>query len=120
MDSVVTYARETMPTLSPRGKPKLVLVLETYLDESGIDGRPHSICAGYLASNRTWTKVIRRWEATREDFEAPVFHAKRFFHPEAFKNEYPGWSEQKKAEYAIALTSIVRHHRLMRIDQAMP
>jgi hypothetical protein len=107
-------------SLPPRGKPKLVLVLESYLDESGIhDESPMCLMAGYVATNRQWTKVIREWEHVQRSFNAPVFHAYRFFPTAAFKQDYPGWDEEKRRSYVMALVGVLRAHKLVRINHGV-
>lgn len=104
-------ALESVWALYPRGARKLVVVLETYLEESGFNRSDSCVIAGYIGSARQWKKFVPEWESVRRKFNAPAFHAKRFFNAEAFKNEYPGWNDRDKQLYVQAMIRAVRQYR---------
>jgi hypothetical protein len=108
--------RSLVRSLTPRGKRKLVAVLEVYLDESGINRPDWCVVAGYMGSDTQWTRFVRDWDNVVADAKAPPFHAKKFFPSEAFKYEYPGWSVENKKEYLGSLISIRRKYNLTEIS----
>src|SRR5713226_7946562 len=65
---------------SPRdGPPKVIVMLEAYLDESGIhDGATVCIIAGYFGRRNAWRKLEASWRETLNEFGVPLedFHAK--------------------------------------------
>jgi hypothetical protein len=115
-----TWALEWLDTLPPRDQRKFVAVLlHAYLDESGIHGARHCIVAGYLASARQWGTFIKKCEEIAVRFDAPVFHARRFFSVPAFKNEYAEWSISKRNHYIDEVIQSIRRQRLTPIAMAV-
>jgi hypothetical protein len=58
---------------------KIFVMLEAYLDESGIhDGAKVCMVAGYFGGRSQLRKLERKWKSVLEDFAFPMkdFHAK--------------------------------------------
>ena len=94
-------------------------VIEAYLDESGINNMPYCLVAGYVASDRQWRRLTKALECVHAEFDAPVFHAKRFFPLKAFEHDYPGWTMEKRRDYAERLVKTITSHRVRRINQGI-
>lgn len=87
------------------GHGKLFVMLDAYLDESGIhDGAAVCVVAGYIAEHKAWRSFEKSWRATLKHFGIGLadFHAKIIL-----KRSDP---VSKKAVESLAL--LIRKHRL--------
>ena|SRR5688572_24751802 len=94
--------------LHPRGKDKVVAVLESYCDESGIhEGAPVCVVAGWIATARNWQLFEDRWLRASGGVD---FHGKEFFvrDPSGERvGPYKGWSDDKAQTYLRGLVHAI-------------
>ena len=101
--------------VQPRGEHKVVVVLQAFCDESGID--PKDTClvvVGFLAKTDVWGSFEGQW---RRATGGVTFHAKKFFGRNSKGQRlkpYTGWSDAKAESYIETLARIIReHHRVV-------
>jgi hypothetical protein len=97
--SLATFSTASLP---PRGKDKLVVVLDLYLDESGIHGSKYCIAGGFLAPSTVWGPWEERWRKILDIYRVTTFHSKRFFARDdrgSRLDDYKGWSDGKAIDF---------------------
>jgi hypothetical protein len=102
--------------LSPRGRDKVVTLIEAYCDESGIhDGARACAVVGWVATARTWQRFEERWLKASAGVE---WHGKDFFARDADGQRvrpYKGWSDNDALDYVRALVEAITASHLQAV-----
>jgi hypothetical protein len=99
-------------------------MLVAYMDESGDHdplgkerGAEAAVVAGYVATNDKWRKFEPRWNRVLKQFGIKVFHAVDCAHR---KKEFRGWSDEKRRDFHIELTGVIKESVLIGIGGVVP
>jgi hypothetical protein len=94
-------------------------MLVAYMDESGDHdpsgkhpGSEIAVIAGYVSTNDQWLKFESRWDSVLTKFGVHVFHASECAHR---KNEFCGWSDEKRNDFHAQLTRVINESILVGI-----
>jgi Protein of unknown function (DUF3800) len=91
----------------PRGKDKVICVLEAYCDESGIHDTAKS-CAviGLVGSARNWQKFEENWRNASGGVD---FHGRRFFARAKGQrvDVHAGWTDKEAENYLLKLVTVI-------------
>lgn len=97
--------------LPPVGGHKLLLVLQTYCDESGIHrDSPVCVVAGFIGEARDWVALSGDWSRILADFELPELHAKDFFARDSTRRRVKpvrDWSDERADRFLDTLLAPV-------------
>jgi hypothetical protein len=94
------------------GHPKIFVMLDAYLDESGIHtGAPICVIAGFFGGHGQWKKFERDWKRVLRRFEVPLeeFHAKDLFpKPRGFFLHH--WDSSQHQPFLEEIGKTIMHH----------
>jgi hypothetical protein len=94
------------------------MLFTLYLDESNTDGpAPDLVLAGFLASAREWTLLLRRLHALQKEYGFTTFHATDF---KRRKGDFRGWSRRKSSDLIGALARSVRDNLTEGLSITLP
>lgn len=110
----------------PRGRKwrNRFVVIESYLDESGIHGDA-KICvvAGYYGNHVAWRKVEREWRVIlrRHGLESHGFHAKEFWGRKNGQRvpPYAGWTDERANGFLDSLVQTIMRNRIFPVGNAI-
>jgi hypothetical protein len=97
-------------------------MLQAYFDESGEhDAATGQLTrlhvGGVLASSEDWQIIDDEWRETLRRESVSVFHMKDVAH---FKNEFKGWTEERRQAFLNYLLDILATRDLSLIDVSFP
>jgi hypothetical protein len=82
-----------------------MLPYAVYLDDSGThDGSPCVCLTGFVANERRWGDLSRRWGTCLDSYGVRYFHAAEL---ERLRGPYRGWTVGKKDAFADSLRTII-------------
>jgi len=93
---------------SPIKGKRYMAMFYFFCDESYDSKSKHPrtyVVAGFIATERTWEKVQRPWQAKNKRVGVSAFHAS---HLNAKRYEFEGWSEQRSKRYTQDLLKILQ------------
>jgi len=102
------------------GHPKVLAMIESFLDESGIhDTAKVCVMGGYWGGKGQWRKFDKLWGGTLEKFGVPLdeFHAKDLVKRTAY---FHGWSDDKSLRLQIALAQVIARYKIHPVAQGVP
>lgn len=106
----MTLATDLAATLRAR----LLVVLESYLDESFSDGSPRIfVVAGWLGTAEVWRALESDWRAALKRTRPRrlrEFKASDCLNPGAGQGQFRGWGLQKRARLRDRLLEIINRH----------
>jgi len=113
-----------MASLHPRdGHPKVLAMIDAYLDESGIhDGAKMCVIAGYFGSPGQMRKLEKAWKKTLADFRFPMkdFHAKNLLKTKKYipmLKELARAVGQQKKVYPVTWAIVVEDFNSFTLEQ---
>ena len=112
--------------MHPRGRKwrNRFVVIESYLDESGIHGDA-KICvvAGYYGTHAAWRKFEGEWRVILRKYglESHGFHAKEFWGHKNGKRvpPYDGWTDEKASSFIDSLVQTITRNRIFPVGNAI-
>ncbi len=113
---------ELLGSVHPRdGHPKIMAVIDGYLDESGIHaGAKVCVVAGYWGDRNHWKKFAQKWKSVLESFGVPYFHSREFWSPKLnAKSFYFGWTNGRRREFLAALVETIEKHKIHPVISAI-
>ena len=95
-----------------------MIVLETYLDESGTHAEsPVIVVAGVAATRPHWETFSLQWKALLDAWNIEFFHMADF---ENRQGLYAGWCDAQRHERLNALLTLIAKHVIVSVWAAVP
>ena len=103
---------------SPRySSENIVIVLETYLDESGDAQAPVIVVAGVAATQPHWETFNQQWRPLLDKWGIEFFHMADF---ESRQGPYAEWSDSQRHERLNTLLALITSHAIIAVWAAVP
>lgn len=100
------------------GSKDIVIVLETYLDDSGTHVQSPIIVVGGIAATRhNWETFDVHWKALLDCWNIEFFHMADF---KSRQGPYSDWSDSERYERLNALLSLISKHTIVAVWAAVP
>lgn len=121
MSAPENWLWQLLPGLSGLARPerrrRLILVLETYSDDSGSGDPPVYLLAGFVARAEQWGELSERWvEALRGPPKLDYFKMKE---AAALEYQFKGWRERDRDHRLEKLVGIIKDHVLVAVSVAV-
>jgi hypothetical protein len=116
------YSRVRCISVSSYGRYELMLMLKTYLDDSGKSDDPcEQMCciAGCVSPIQAWEDFEPEWKAVLAKFEVPYLHMREYAHSEGPFKKWRG-NEAVRKDFLAALMDIMDRHVLSVIGTTIP
>jgi len=88
-------------------------VYKSFIDESGIEGLPTCVVAGYVGISTQFDRLALEWEKVlcKYDMLDEGFHSKEFYHPSQSSKVF-GWSSTKREDFIDDLVDVINDRKV--------
>jgi hypothetical protein len=100
----------------------LLVMFETYFDDSGTDaGSPIAVAAAYVSTRRGWKEFVDGWDKVRREERFEAFHMAEFVAPpEQGHKPFCDWDGTKKERVYRRLAKIINENKRIGLACAVP
>jgi hypothetical protein len=93
---------------------RLIVVLESYVDDSGSGDPPVFLLAGFVARGEQWLKFSEHWDEALKG--PPKLDYFKMWEAEALEEQFKGWTEEERDIRLSRLVGIIKDHVLISVS----
>lgn len=90
---------------------RLIVVLESYVDDSGSGDPPVYLLAGFVARGERWLEFLERWSEALDG--PPKLNYFKMSEAAALEGQFKGWTEEEREDRLSRLVNIIKDHVLL-------
>jgi hypothetical protein len=95
-----------------------LLVIQTYVDDSGSGGPPVFLLAGFIARAEAWAELSEKWSAVIRSGPRKLEYFK-MQEANALEEQFSRWSSPERDAIVLRLTEIIRRHVIIGVSSVV-